>query len=109
MNIADESSDDEGFEVDENDNENDQKTGNLEEDAEDRDAPNDYSGNRSSSSSSSSSSSNIPRTKEGSAVEGEEEEEEDEEEEGVSEGNDSIDRFAQARKVPLSHQVSFRL
>lgn len=108
QNIADESSDDEGFEVDETAIDGDEP--NLE-DAEDYEVSEKVEGNASSSSSSSSSNNFRSAGVKSFPVEPVETREESEEQDsgGISRVHDSdvdaIDLFAQARKVPLSHQV----
>jgi hypothetical protein len=108
QNIADESSDDEGFEVDETMNDGDDT---IIEDVEDHEVSGVVFS--SASSSSSSSSSNNYRSADVQSFPTElvetKQERDDEDSGGISRIPDSdvdtIDLFAQARKVPLSHQV----
>lgn len=108
QNIADESSDDEGFEVDETMNDGDEA--NVE-DVDDHIESEEVYGSASSSSSSSSSNNNrLAGAKSFPTEPVETKHESDDEDTGgrVPDSDvDTIDLFAQARKVPLSHQVEY--
>lgn len=105
QNIADESSDDEGFEVDENDIvEHDVVSGEVE----DYDASGEVYDEGSSSSSSSSSKYRRVTEIESSAADPDESEPASDSVSAEPDSEvDTIDFFAKSRKVPLSHQVDY--